>query len=311
MKTIFTFCITGLLMFSLNTVFGQETCSDLMISEVVEGWSNNKAIEIYNPTPNPIDASEYGLVRFQNGNTEPGNITYLTGVVIQPFDVHVVVIDKRDPDGLDFEAPVWDELQLQADTFVNPQYNNGQEVMYFNGNDALALLTDGGQTLVDVFGKIGDSLNPDGWGAYVNSEGEQEYVSKDHTLIRKSTILEGYNSNPASFNILNEYDSLPANTFDMLGSHICACAPNSVNEIKKESSINIFPNPIADNEFHVQSKVAVVNMEILQPNGMVVLRRDINSELNVTVNAADLRKGFYIVRLFLDNGEIINKTIIR
>ncbi|PJB59725.1 MAG: nuclease, partial [Bacteroidetes bacterium CG_4_9_14_3_um_filter_41_19] len=34
--------------------FAQE-CSNLFISEYVEGSGNNKAIEIYNPTPNSID----------------------------------------------------------------------------------------------------------------------------------------------------------------------------------------------------------------------------------------------------------------
>jgi len=200
-----------------------QECTDLMISEVVEGWSNNKAIEIYNPTSETMNLAGYGVIRFQNGSTTPGNPIDLSEVVIDPFDVYVIVIDKRDPDGVSFEAQVWEELQLQADTFVNPSYNDGQAVMYFNGNDALALTKDNGQTLVDVFGKIGDSLNPDGWGGYIDSGGEQAYVSKDHTLVRKSNILQGYISNPISFDILNEYDSLPANTFTQLGFHLCDC----------------------------------------------------------------------------------------
>ncbi len=177
---------------------GELGCTDLIISEVVEGFSNNHAIEIYNPTATAIDASEYGLVRFQNGSTTPGNITYLTGVSIAPYDVYVVVLDKRDPDGTSFEAPVWDELQLQADVFVNPSYNDGQEVMYFNGNDAIAIVKDSGQTLVDVFGKIGD-MN-----ALLKieaAEGEQAYISQDHTLVRKASFTQGYTANPESFDI--------------------------------------------------------------------------------------------------------------
>ena len=223
MKSIFTFLsVLTLSVFSSVQSNGQG-CSDLIISEVIEGWSNNKAIEIYNPTAAAIDASDYGLVRFQNGSTTPGNITYLEGVTIEPYDVYVVVLDKRDPDGTSFEAPVWDELQLQADVFVNPSYNDGQEVMYFNGNDAIAIVKDDGQTLVDVFGRIGDSLNPDGWGGYIDAEGEQAYISQDHTLVRKASFTQGYTANPESFDILNEYDSLAANTFDQLGFHICDC----------------------------------------------------------------------------------------
>ena len=40
--------------------FGQ---NDLFFSEYVEGWANNKALEIYNPTPNTIDLSNYSISR--------------------------------------------------------------------------------------------------------------------------------------------------------------------------------------------------------------------------------------------------------
>ena len=41
----------------LSTIsFGQD-CSQLFFSEYVEGWSNNKALEIYNPTGEEIDLS--------------------------------------------------------------------------------------------------------------------------------------------------------------------------------------------------------------------------------------------------------------
>lgn len=44
-----------------------QDCSDLFISEYVEGWSNNKALEIYNPTSSTIDLSEYMVIRFPSG----------------------------------------------------------------------------------------------------------------------------------------------------------------------------------------------------------------------------------------------------
>ena len=39
------------------------------MSEYIEGWSNNKAIEIYNPTDAAIDLSDYRLERYSNGAT--------------------------------------------------------------------------------------------------------------------------------------------------------------------------------------------------------------------------------------------------
>ena len=38
---------------------GAQDCSELFISEYVEGPGNNNAIEIYNPTGSTIDLSEY------------------------------------------------------------------------------------------------------------------------------------------------------------------------------------------------------------------------------------------------------------
>ena len=199
-------------------------CSDLFISEYVEGWSNNKAIEIYNPTSSPINMNGYTLVRFRNQNSTPTNPINLVGT-IQPYDVYVVVLDKRDSLGTGFEAPVWDSLQAKADTFCNPLYNSGAEAMYFNGNDPMAILKNGGATIVDIFGKISDLANPDGWGFYgIDSIGNSLYVSKDHTLIRKSGIQTGVTSPPSTFDPYIEWDSLPANTFSSLGSHTCDCS---------------------------------------------------------------------------------------
>jgi len=57
--------IVSLLSFSALTA----QCSELFISEYVEGWSNNKAIEIVNPTNASIDLSSYELRRYSNGSS--------------------------------------------------------------------------------------------------------------------------------------------------------------------------------------------------------------------------------------------------
>jgi predicted extracellular nuclease len=65
----------------------QNDCSDLFISEYVEGSHNNKALEIYNPTDTDINLNgTYDLVRYSNGAGESieSDIQYvqpLTGTV--------------------------------------------------------------------------------------------------------------------------------------------------------------------------------------------------------------------------------------
>ena len=110
-----------LLLLSLLTctsLFAQNTCNELFISEYVEGWSNNKALEIYNPTNNPINLSGYFVSRYSNGATTAtvANSVQLSGTV-PAKGVYVGVIEKLDPMGTGQEAPVWDSLQAKADGF--------------------------------------------------------------------------------------------------------------------------------------------------------------------------------------------------
>ena len=55
--------------------------------------------------------------------------------------VVVIVLDKQDPDGVDHEAPVWDDLAALPtcqNIWLCPVYDDNN-AMYFNGNDALVL----------------------------------------------------------------------------------------------------------------------------------------------------------------------------
>ena len=69
-------------------------CSNLFISEYVEGSSFNKAIEIYNPTSGDIDLSKFKIWTSFNGG---GNATsvYLTGTLASG-SVYVVANDEAE-----------------------------------------------------------------------------------------------------------------------------------------------------------------------------------------------------------------------
>src|SRR5690554_3197619 len=150
----------------LSAAVSAQDCNELFISEYVEGWSNNKAIEIYNPTNQTIDLSDYIIVRYSNGSTFAGaeSAVQLTGT-IAPNDVYVAVLDKTDPNGINQEAPVWDSLQAKADGFYCPNYNVSK-AMYFNGNDAVTLekgslddLDEGTTQLIDLLDRKSTRLN--------------------------------------------------------------------------------------------------------------------------------------------------------
>lgn len=199
-----------------QTLLGNaQNCSELFISEYVEGWDNNKAIELYNPTSNPINLANYQLARYANGSTTP-NLIGLQGMV-QPYDVKVLVLDKRDPNGTGLEEPIWVELEAAADTFLTPFYNVATSAMYFNGNDAVALLSSSNSVL-DVMGRIGEDPGAPGWW-------DQNFVpwTQNHTMVRKPNVVTGDDNGFDIFYPDIEWDSLPANTFTSLGFHECDC----------------------------------------------------------------------------------------
>ena len=156
-------------------------CDELFISEYIEGWSNNKAIEIFNPTGSAIDMSDYRLERYSNGATaaDENQKVDLSGT-IEPGDVLVYVLDKQDPDGVDFEAPVWDELAAVADVWLCPVYEENN-AMYFNGNDAMVLRKISTNSAIDIFGVIGEDPGSAGW----------DEVTQNHTLVRRPEVTGG------------------------------------------------------------------------------------------------------------------------
>ncbi len=100
--------------FAASNIFAQ--CSELFFSEYAEGYSNNKGLEIYNPTPSAIDLSEYSLARFSNGATSTGTtrIIQLPSVMLASNDVYVVIVDLIDTTLWDsqFDKPVWNGYNL-------------------------------------------------------------------------------------------------------------------------------------------------------------------------------------------------------
>ena len=59
--------LLSLSLITLALVGISQDCSELFISEYVEGSGNNKAIEVYNPTGSSINLANYRLIRFSNG----------------------------------------------------------------------------------------------------------------------------------------------------------------------------------------------------------------------------------------------------
>lgn len=329
----------GFLLF-VGASFAQD-CSDLFISEYVEGWSNNKALEIYNPTDQPIDLSAYLIERYSNGAqfTDAEHIVQLQGI-LQPHDVYVAVIDKRDENGTGQEAPVWDELQAEADGFYCPDYTVSS-AMYFNGNDAVALakgtLSDfNNAQLIDLIGKIGedpevgDGSVYNGWTDTAPYVGVGTVLTADHTLIRKSSIKHGVTVPPSEFNALAEWDTLPPvipvldsagnlqynqsgnlvveGNWSTLGSHICDCGNATAVKTETVNQLAVFPNPSTDGMINFKATSPVVEIKVYNSVGKLVYSEN-NLKGIESIQLAS-NKGVYIANFKLQNGVVTTKRIV-
>jgi predicted extracellular nuclease len=293
MRKLFTL---ALLAASSSAVFSQ--CDQLFISEYIEGWSNNKAIEIYNPTGAAIDMSDYRLERYSNGATasDENQKVDLSGT-IEPNDVLVYVLDKQDPDGVDFEAPVWDELAEKADVWLCPVYAENN-AMYFNGNDAMVLRQISTNTVMDIFGVIGEDPGSAGW----------DEITQNHTLVRRPEVTTGDVVATDAFDVLAVWDSLEVNTFDELGQHVCDCVV-SVDEANR-SAFKAFPNPTTGN-LAITMSSPMRTLVLRNMAGMEVRRIAANSAVRFDLDLADLAEGTYFVEVQLANGAVHHRKVVK
>ena len=273
-------------------------CNELFMSEYIEGWSNNKAIEIYNPTGAAIDMSDYRLERYANGATaaEENQKVDLSGT-IEPGDVLVYVLDKQDPDGVDFEAPVWDELAEQADVWLCP-VNAENNAMYFNGNDAMVLRKISTNTVVDIFGVIGEDPGSAGW----------DEITQNHTLVRRSEVTAGDVTATDAFDVLAVWDSLEVNTFDQLGFHECDCVV-SVEENGRDG-FTVFPNPTTD-VLTVTLASPIRTIVVRNVAGIEMRRIAANGAIRTDIDLTELAEGTYLIEVRLADGSVRHRKVVK
>ena len=159
------------------------------ISEYVEGSSNNKALEIYNPADVALDLSGYSIKVFSNGATTAGKTVTLSGTLAAKGTL--VLTDTASVAALAAKSNM---------TFGTSN---------FNGDDAIALYK--GADLIDVFGQIGFDPGTS-WGSNNN-------FTHDRTLVRKASVTQGDANGSDAFEPSLEWDFYAKDDFSNLGSH--------------------------------------------------------------------------------------------
>lgn len=193
---------------------GESACSSeatpgvLLLTEYIEGSSNNKAIEISNVggTAIDLDANVYKLTLFGNGKTEPGNTETLTGT-LEPGKSVVF-----------HNSGAADEFKV----------GNASTVTYFNGDDALVLTKD--DVVIDRFGKRGE----DPGSAWIDPN-DANFSTQNKTLRRKDSVTTGDTVAEADFpGTNNQWAVFDIDTADGLGCAGEAACDGSVTPPEPE-----------------------------------------------------------------------------
>jgi hypothetical protein len=286
----------------------QAQCTELFISEYVEGSGNDKAIEIYNPTSAPISLSGYRIERFSNGSasSSSGGVLNLSGT-IGAHDVWVITNGQTTTSGT---SPACSPaLQLMADQLdgVYPAPT------YMNGNDAIVLYKN--TAIIDIFGKTGDAAMTTayGWSDQFPYDGSAGAIwTENHTLVRKASVTAGVTTNPSpEFIVTTQWDSLPKDTWTGLGTHICNCFVG-IEEIDNSVSIVAYPNPADNSFFNVDASEVIESIAMFDLLGQQVAAQKGNkTDKNARIETADLPKGIYVVKVVFQNNaaSVIKITI--
>lgn len=203
---------------SVNTsAGGNGTATDLLISEYIEGSSNNKAIEVANFTGSTVDLSVYTLKKQTNGSGSWSGGLSLTGQLAH--------------------GSVFVAANSSASSAITSVANitTGSSEMTFNGNDAVGLFKN--DVLIDILGTFNSSAT----------------YAQNVTLQRKSSVTSPnttYTTTEWNSLATDTFSGLGSHTIDG-GSGADTEAPSIPTNLAAsnitETSVNLSWNASTDN----------------------------------------------------------------
>lgn len=139
---LLTLCIT-------LSSYSMSAHAEIMFSQYIDGVSNQKGVEIYNPDQKTVDLSNYTIFQYSNGASTAGNTFALSGSL---GPQQKIIVGRS-------------ELQTALASITTP-FQFLTKSLSFNGDDALVLMK--GDTAVDRFGRVGEDPGT-GWGTALTS----------------------------------------------------------------------------------------------------------------------------------------------
>ncbi len=267
--------LLALSLFLSSAVFAQ--CTELYFSEYIEGSSNNKGVEIYNPTNMKMSLADYKILTVGNGGSFTNEFQLYDS--IDAFGVFVIVTDEADSAG----------MRVIADTAVG-----FPSVVHFNGDDAVALLK--GTDTIDVIGEL--YVDP-GRNWAVDTGATSEY-----TLTRKDGIEKGQTDWTVG---ATEWDVHPQNTFNMLGRHFSDCE-RRVSVSNPVSMTNVYPNP-SHGVIKVSNMFPISKVNVFDATGKMVKHIAVNGDLNTSIDLSEYA-GMFMIHVTSTSGTSVNRVMV-
>jgi hypothetical protein len=183
--------------------------ANLFFSEYAEGSSNNKYLEIFNPSSDTVDLSNYAYPNVSNDPTTVGVYewwnSFDVGAVILPNDVYVIAHGSADP-----------VILAEADETHNFLSNgdDGYALVYGSEPSSPVGPSAGGYIILDF---IGDWNGDPGSGWAVAGVSN---ATQNHTLVRKCDVVQGNTDwilSAGTDAVNSEWIVLPINDWSELG----------------------------------------------------------------------------------------------
>jgi endonuclease I/chitodextrinase len=257
------------------------TTSDLLISEYIEGSSNNKAIEIANFTGKSVDLASYALKKATNGAGSFSSVLNLTGTLA---DEQVYVIANTRASG----------------AILNVSDETNGSVLTFNGNDAVGLFKN--DVLIDLIGNEYSSSN----------------FAKDVTLQRKVSVIQPsttYTVTEWNSFAQNTFEGLGTHFINNEATSSSSARSSAskisiaANEPLPSKNFMLYPNPVTGN-------LLTVKLQSLQNKKSTFKISNILGQLllngvliNNTININTLKKGIYFLEINDNKLKVVKKFV--
>ncbi|MFV8354618.1 endonuclease [Flavobacterium sp. XS1P32] len=220
------------------------TATDLLFSEYIEGSSNNKALEISNATGVAVNLSIYNIKKQSNGAGAWSAGLSLSGTLSSGSKFTIV------------------NSLMSSSCYATSAANLSTSAteMAFNGNDAVGLFKNG--ILIDIIGTF---------------NGGTANFSIDETIRRKATVT----APSTTFNKATQWDVFALDTCNNLGSRVLAKEPKTTLAVALDAIV-IYPNP-SNGTFNINNSNQMYSIEVYSIIGQKIFSAENTTKSEITI----------------------------